>query len=217
MKIGILGTGMVGKNIGRKLAELGHEVMMGSRTSNNQSAIEWASQNGPKAAHGTFEDAAKFGGMLFLCVKGDAAKEAIEKAGIGNFKGKIVVDITNPLSFQEGREPLLFVSNTSSLSEDVQKTIPDALVVKTLNMVSSSVMTDPKKAVGEASMFISGNDSEAKAKVKKVLQDFGWKDVLDLGDIKAARGMEMLLPIWLRLWGTLQDGDFAFKIARKTH
>jgi 8-hydroxy-5-deazaflavin:NADPH oxidoreductase len=214
MKIGILGTGVVGGRIGDRLIELGYEVMMGSRTAGNESAGGWAKKGGAKATHGTFEDAAKFGEMIFLCTRGDADLEVIKLAKPQNFKGKVVVDISNPLDFSKGMPPSLFISNTNSLGEEVQKAIPGARVVKTLNLVSNEVMVNPAKFVKEATMFLCGNDDNAKDEVRKILVQFGWTDIMDLGDITGARGTEMLLPVWLRIWGTLQDGNFAFKIVR---
>jgi 8-hydroxy-5-deazaflavin:NADPH oxidoreductase len=214
MKIGILGTGMVGSRIGSRLIELGHEVMMGSRTAGNENAGAWAKKSGAKAFHGTFEDAAKFGEMIFFCTKGEVDLDVIRLAKLQNFKGKIVVDITNPLDFSKGMPPTLFLSNTTSLAEEVQKAIPEAFVVKTLNVVSNEVMVNPHKFAEEVTMFLCGNDEKAKDEVRKILMKFGWTDIIDLGDITGARGTEMLLPLWLRLWGTLQDGNFAFRIVR---
>lgn len=212
MKFGVLGTGMVGKRIASKLIQLGNEVMMGSRTAGNADASDWADKNGSKASHGTFGDAAKFGEILFLCVKGDAAVDALKLARHENLPGKIIIDLTNPLDFSGGMPPSLFISNTSSLGEEIQKAVPEARVVKTLNLVSNEIMGDPGKTGGEPTMFLCGNDSAAREEVKKILGQFGWKDILDLGDITGARGMEMLLPIWLRIWGIRNDGIFAFKI-----
>jgi predicted dinucleotide-binding enzyme len=213
MKIGVLGTGMVGSRIATKLVQLGYEVMMGSRTSNNEKAVEWAKKS--KAVHGTFEEAVKFGNIVFLCVLGEAVLEVLKLAKPENFKDKTVIDLTNALDFSKGMPPTLFISNTDSLGEEVQKAIPGANVVKTLNMIGNEIMVNPKLAGGEGTMFMSGNSKKAKEEVEKLLKEFGWSDILDLGDITNARGTEMLLPAWLRIWQTLQDGNFAFKIVRK--
>ena len=215
MKISVLGTGMVGERIATRLAELGNDVMMGSRTADNKTATEWARKNGSRAQCGTFEDAVKFGEIVFLCVKGEAVIEVIRLAKPANFKDKTVIDISNPLDFTRGMPPSLLISNTNSLGEEVQKAIPAARVVKTLNMVSNEIMTAPEKTGGEPTMFVCGNDASAKKQATALLASFGWKDILDLGDISSARGTEMLLPIWLRIWGVLNDGNFAFKIVRK--
>jgi 8-hydroxy-5-deazaflavin:NADPH oxidoreductase len=216
MKIGVLGTGMVGTRIATGLVGLGYEVMMGSRSADNAGAEDWRKIAGAHASHGTFRDAAAFGDLVFLCVKGDAALEVARLAGPESVRGKTVIDLTNPLDFSRGMPPALFVSNTDSLGEQVQKALPEAHVVKTLNIVSNEVMVDPGKTGGEPTMFLCGNDAHAKKEAAGILARFGWKDILDLGDITNARGTEMILPIWLRVWGVLQDGKFAFKVLRKS-
>lgn len=215
-KIGILGTGVVGQTIGSKLIELGYSVKMGSRTANNEKAASWVGKSGANSSAGTFEDAAKFGDIIFLCTKGDVTIDIVKLAKTENFKGKTVIDISNPLDFSKGMPPSLIphLSNTNSLGEEVQKTIPEAHVVKTLNIVNCEVMVNAKKSGGDPTMFVSGNNSESKAEVKSILNQFGWNDIIDLGDITTARGTEMLLPIWLRIWVATQNGYFAFKVVR---
>jgi 8-hydroxy-5-deazaflavin:NADPH oxidoreductase len=215
-KIGVLGTGIVGKTIGSKLIQLGYEVKMGSRTANNEKALAWVSANGKTASAGTFADAAAFGEIIFNCTKGDVVLQILEQAGRENFKGKILIDVSNPLDFSKGMPPTLIPSltNTNSLAEEIQKLLPDAKLVKTLNIVNCEVMVDAQKSGGDPTMFVSGNDTAAKAEVKKILDSFGWKDIIDLGDITTARGTEMLLPIWLRTWQATGSGNFAFKIVR---
>ena len=215
-RIGVLGTGMVGNTIGSKLIQLGYEVMMGSRTWANEKAQAWAATNGEKASAGTFEEAAKFGEVIFNCTKGDISLEVFKMAGPENFDGKTIVDIANPLDFSKGMPPSLLpqYSNTNSLGEEVQKLLPKANVVKTLNMVNCEVMVDAKKSGGDPTMFVSGNSAEAKAEATGLLKQFNWNDIIDLGDITTARGTEMLLPIWLRTWMATGNGYFAFKIVR---
>lgn len=215
MKIGILGTGDVGNTLGSKLTQLGYEVMMGSRTADNAKAIEWVASAGPKASQGTFEDAARFGEIVFICVKGEVTLDVLKLAKADSLKGKTVIDVSNPLDFSKGMPPSLLICNTDSLGEEVQKALPDANVVKTLNIVRHTVMVDPMRAGGEGTMFVCGNDANAKNDATVILNKFGWKDVIDLGDITAARGTEMLLPIWVRLYGKFQHGDISFKIFRK--
>jgi predicted dinucleotide-binding enzyme len=216
MQIGILGTGMVGATIGTKLVQLGHTVKMGSRTANNEKAAEWVKSAGANASQGTFSDAAAFGELLFNCTSGMGSLEALKQAGAANLKGKILIDVANPLDFSKGMPPSLGVCNTDSLGEQIQKAFPEAKVVKTLSTTNATVMVNPASvAGGDHTMFLSGNDSEAKAKVKDLLKNgFGWKDIVDLGDISAARGQEMILPLWLRLWGSLKTPAFNFRIAR---
>lgn len=215
-KIAVLGTGMVGNTIGTKLISLGYEVMMGSRSATNEKALAWAEANGEKASAGTFEEAAKFGDPIFNCTKGEIALEVFKMAGPRNFAGKTVIDIANPLDFSKGMPPSLIpaLSNTNSLGEEIQKLLPEANIVKSLNIVNCEVMVDAKKSGGEPTMFVSGNNAAAKQEVNDILQQFGWTDIIDLGDISTARGTEMLLPIWLRTWQATGNGHFAFKIVR---
>jgi predicted dinucleotide-binding enzyme len=215
-KIAVFGTGVVGKTIGTKLIRLGYEVMMGSRTVTSEKAIAWVDASGKHASAGSFADAAAFGEIIFNCTKGEAALEIFKQAGIENFKNKIIVDISNPLDFSKGMPPSLIpeFTNTNSLGEEIQKLLPDADVVKTLNIVNYEVMVDPAKSGGDATMFISGNNADVKEKVKAILNQFGWKDIIELGDITTARGSEMLLPIWLRIYMATGNGNFAFKIVR---
>ncbi|MBK7334705.1 MAG: NAD(P)-binding domain-containing protein [Saprospirales bacterium] len=215
-KIGIFGTGMVGNTIGSKLIQLGYQVKMGSRSANNEKAAAWAAQNGPNASTGTFSDAADFGEIIFNCTKGDASPEVFRLAGADRLKGKPVIDISNPLDFSKGMPPSLMpdYSNTYSMGEELQKLAPGAHIVKTLNIVNCEVMVDAKRSGGDPTMFVSGNDAGAKQEVTDILRQFGWNDVIDLGDITTARGTEMLLPIWLRTWMATGNGHFAFKIVR---
>ncbi len=215
IKIGVLGTGMVGNAIGSKLIQLGYEVKMGSRTADNQKAAEWVSKTGSKSSQGTFEDAAKFGELLFLCVKGEFASDVLKMAKEEYINNKIIIDLTNPLDFSKGMPPILFISNNDSLGEMLQRNFPKVNIVKSLNIVNCEVMVKPKITGGDPTMFLCGNDSKAKEEVKKILKQFGWADIIDLGDISNARGLEMLLPIWLRTRNALHDFHFAFKIVRK--
>jgi 8-hydroxy-5-deazaflavin:NADPH oxidoreductase len=214
MRIGILGTGDVGRRLGTKLVSLGHEVKMGSRTASNPMASEWAKAGGSKASAGTFADAAKFGEVVFNCTAGSASLEALKQAGGNNLEGKVLIDVANPLDFSKGMPPTLTVCNTDSLAEQIQRAHPGAKVVKALNTLSNVVMVNPGLVPGEHDVFVCGNDVQAKAKVVEVLRSFGWRNPIDLGDITAARGLEMLLPLWVRLYGTLQSPNFNFKIAR---
>lgn len=216
MKIAILGTGNVGDTIGSKLIELGHEVMMGSRTLNNEKALAFVAKNNERASNGTFANAASFGEVIFNCTKGEISIEALKMAG-NEMNGKILVDIANPLDFSNGMPPSLIpsLSNTNSLGEEIQKTFPNIKVVKTLNTMWCGLMVNPNLiGNGEHVNYICGNDEEAKAKVISLLNELGWKNefILDLGDIKSARATEAVLPIWLRVYGATKNGAFNFKI-----
>jgi predicted dinucleotide-binding enzyme len=216
MKIGIFGTGMVGAAIANKLVSLGHEVKMGSRTANNEKAVAWAKAAGAKASQGTFADAAAFGELFFNCTLGASTLDALKAAGADNLKGKTLIDLSNPLDFSKGMPPSLFAGNTDSLGERIQAAFPDTKVVKTLNTVTAEIMVNPGKiGGGDHHMFICGNDAGAKSTVGEFLKtQFGWKNLVDLGDITNARGMESYLPLWIRLWGSLKTGEFNIKIVR---
>ncbi len=216
MKIGIFGTGMVGQAIGSKLVSVGHSVMMGSRQAGNEKAVAWVQKAGAGASEGSFADAAAFGEMLFHCGLGHAALDILHAAGTDHLKGKILVDLTNPLDFSKGMPPTLFVSGNDSLGERIQAAFPDTKVVKSLNTMSNAVMINPAALSADHDVFVSGNDADAKAQVTALLQEsFGWKSVVDLGDITTARGTESYLLLWLRLWGCLGTGDFNIKIVKK--
>jgi predicted dinucleotide-binding enzyme len=213
MKIGILGTGMVGEALGTKFSQLGHQVKMGSRTANNEAATKWAKSAGANASQGTFNDAAQFGEMVFICLKGAVFLEVAKTLNAGALSGKVLIDVSNPLDSSHGLPMSLSICNTNSLGEEVQKALPSAKVVKTLNIVNCQVMVDPAKA-GHPTMLVCGNDAQAKQKVTSLLKDMGWRDVLDLGDIKSSRGTEMLLPLWLNLFGSFGNPYFGFKVVR---
>lgn len=216
MKIAVLGTGIVGNTIGSKLVELGHEVMMGSRTKNNEKAAGWAAKSGSKASSGTFAEAAAFGEIIFNCTKGEIALEALKLAGEENMSGKVLIDLSNPLDFSKGMPPSLIpaLSNTNSLGEEIQKNFPSVKVVKTLNTMNCNLMVNASLVPGEHDVFVCGNDTSAKQKAKEALGWFGWKNPIDLGDLSGARATEMLLPIWIRLWGAYGSPNFNFKIVK---
>jgi 8-hydroxy-5-deazaflavin:NADPH oxidoreductase len=215
MKIGVLGTGMVGQTIASKLVGLGHDVKMGAREAKNEKAASWAGKSGAKASHGTFADAAAFGELVFVCTNGMGTLAAVRAAG-ENLDGKVLVDVTNPLDFSKGMPPTLFVSNTDSLGEQIQRELPEAKVVKTLNTVNCNLMVDPGKvAGGDHTIFVSGNDAAAKGRVTEILKGwFGWKSVVDLGDVTTARGTEAYLHLWIRTFAALGTADFNVKIVK---
>ena len=214
MRIGILGSGGVAKTLGGKLAGGGHEVKLGSRDPGK--LAEWVAGAGGGASAGSFAEAAAYGEVVLNATAGVASLAALELAGAANLDGKVLVDIANPLDFSRGMPPTLTVVNTDSLGEQIQRALPRARVVKALNTVNASVMIAPESvAGGDHHLPICGNDAAAKAEVTEWLRDwFGWRHVLDLGDITAARGMEMWLPLWLRLWGALGTPSFNLKLVR---
>jgi len=217
MRIAVLGTGTVGETIGSKLVALGHEVKMGSRSPDNPKARAWVAKAGGGASQGTFADAARFGEIAFNCTAGTASIEALEAAGRENLAGKILIDLANPLEFSAGMPPSLSIVNTDSLGEQIQRVFPETKVVKTLNTVNATVMVNPGLVPGDHDLFVSGNDSAAKAQVIDILTGwYGWKreNVIDLGDISTARGTEMLLPLWLRLMFAFGNPHFNFHVVR---
>ncbi len=225
MKIGILGTGVVGQTLAEKLVQLGHQVIMGTR--DKQATLsktgkdnfgrpafsEWQ-KNNSKVQLGTYSDAASFGEFLINATSGTGSLDALTLAGEKNLANKVLLDISNPLDFSKGMPPTLTICNTDSLAEQIQRTFPKSKVVKSLNTLTAMLMTNPGLLPEPTNIFLNGNDSGAKAEVKKLLSSFGWndKDIIDMGDITTARGTEQTLPIWVRLWGTLQTPMFNFKI-----
>lgn len=206
MKIGVLGTGMVGDAIASKLVALGHEVMMGSREATNQKAAAWARRVGIRAKCGTFADTAAFGDLLFNCTHGASSLEALRAAGEEHLGEKVLVDVANVLPHEE-RGP-------QSLGEMIQKAFPRTKVVKALNTINCQLMVDASRVAGSHTVFMSGNDAGAKKTVRELLGAFGWEDVIDLGDIGTARAAESYLSLWLALWKTLGTADFNIKVAR---
>ncbi len=202
MDIGVLGTGNVGRTIAAKLFELGHDVQVGSRTAKDDAV--------------TFADAAAHGELVFNCTAGDKSLEALRMAEADNLADKILVDVANPLDFSRGMPPILAVCNADSLGEDIQRLFPRSKVVKALNTVNCSVMVDPALLPGEHDVFICGNDEGAKREVRELIHTFGWPDehIIDLGDIEGARGMEMYLPLWLRLMAREESANFNIKVVR---
>jgi predicted dinucleotide-binding enzyme len=222
MRIGVLGTGIVGNTIGAALVAGGHDVRMGSRSATNPKAADWvascrAAGHPGRASHGTFSDAASFGEVLFNCTAGAVSIQALEAAGRDNLRGRILIDLSNPLDFSKGMPPTLTVCNTDSLGERIQAAFPETRVVKSLNTINCFVMVDPRRVPGDHVIFVSGNDTAAKQAVARLLGEwFGWqaRNIVDLGDITTARGTEMMLPLWIRLMLGLGTADFNFNLVR---
>jgi len=216
VRIAVLGTGTVGKTIASKLVELGHEVTIGSRSPDNAALLEWVGETGARASGGTFADAAAAGELVFNCTAGGASLEALAAAGAENLAGKTLIDVANPLDFSQGMPPTLSVCNDDSLGERIQAAFPKARVVKALNTVNTAVMVAPDSVPGDHNLFVCGNDAAAKSEASALLESFGWpRDALiDLGDISAARGPEMYLPLWLRLMGSLGTAQFNIEVRR---
>lgn len=218
MNIAVLGTGMVGQAIAARLLELGHSVVIGTRDpqatlAGNEAFSAWRGAH-PGVGLATFADAAAGADLVVNASSGAVTLDVLGLAGVENLAGKVLVDIANPLDFSAGFPPTLSVKDTDSLGEQVQRAFPRTRVVKTLNTLTASLMVDPGSLGESSTVFVSGEDDAAKATVVELLQSFGHDDVIDLGGIETARGTEMLLPIWLRLMGTLGTGHFNFKVVR---
>ncbi len=214
MDIGILGTGIVGKTIGSRLVELGHSVKMGARLPNNDHARAWARSEGRLASYGTFADAGAFGEILFNCTAGKGSLSALATIRNADLNDKILIDVANPLDFTRGAPPVMTVCNFDSLAEQIQREHPTLRVVKALNTMNVDVMVYPKRIRSPHDALLCGNNSEAKVTVARILTDwFGWDNVIDLGDLTNARGMEMVVPLWISLQKKLGTNIFNFKIA----
>ena len=212
MKIGVLGTGATGQTIGSKLVQLGHDVMLGSRDEANPTAVAWAKDAGHNALYGTFMNAAEFGEIIFNCTLGTATLAALHLAGERNLKGKVLIDTSNPIDRSTGIWRLT-VCNTDSLGEQIQREFPGAKVVKTLNTVNANVMVNPSKLIEKTDVFVSGNDIEAKATVVRILKEwFGWREVIDLGDIVTARSVEMYVLLWHDMRNAISSQRFNIKL-----
>ncbi len=216
MKIGVLGTGMVGVALATKLVELGHDVVMGAREASNEKAAAWKAKMRGKAATGTFADAAKHGTLLINATRGSGSIAALDLAGGNNLNGKVLLDVANPLDFSKGMPPTLTVTNTDSLGEQIQRAFPEVKVVKTLNTVNASLMVMPRSLPQEHSVFLAGNDNLAKKAAAALLKEFGWRDaeIVDVGSIQASRGLEAWLLLWVSLMGALGTPHFNLKLVK---
>jgi predicted dinucleotide-binding enzyme len=225
MNIAVLGTGMVVRAVAARLSCLGHDVTIGTRDPQatrarnepdgmgNPPFLTWTADH-PEVDDATLGEAAASAELVVNATNGSGALAALEQAGADHVAGKVLIDISNPLDFSQGFPPTLFVKDTDSLGEQIQRTFPQARVVKTLNTVNADLMVNPASLGAESSVFVSGDDAAAKTTVTELLESFGHTDVIDLGDISTARGTEMLLPVWLRLVGALGTAAFNFKIVR---
>lgn len=226
MKIAVLGTGTVGRALAAGLAAAGHAVTVGTRdvaatlsrvatdSMGNPPFADWRRQHQDVGVESLAEAAA--GAQLVVnALSGPASLPGLEAVGEANLAGKVLVDVANPLDFSRGMPPSLTVCNTDSLGEQIQRRFPSALVVKALNTVNAGIMVDPAGlGGGDHTVFVSGDDATAKAQVVALLESMGWSDVIDLGDITTARGTEMYLALWVRLFGVLGTPTFSIKVVR---
>ena len=213
MRIGILGSGDVGRALGTAFAACGHEAKLGSRDANNPKVKDWVAKGGVHAAGGTFEDVAKFAEVIVLATLWTGTENALRLAGVQNLAGKVLIDATNPLDFST-MPPKLSVGGTDSTGEQVQRWAPAARVVKAFNIVGNAHMFRPAFPGGPPDMFICGNDAAAKATVSQILNEFGW-EVIDLGGIEGSRYLEPLAMVWIAHGVRSKSWNHAFKLLKK--
>ncbi|MCI4358521.1 MAG: NAD(P)-binding domain-containing protein [Thermoplasmata archaeon] len=214
MNVGILGSGDVGKALGRGFVARGDSVMIGSRTPESSGLTDWIAEVGARGRTGTFGQSAAFGEVLVVATNGQAVEAAIELAGAEHFTGKLVIDTTNALDFSRGMPPGLFTDGKQSLSERIQRKLPGAKVVKCFNVVPNSLMVNPKTKEGAPDMLLCGDDEGAKKRTKEILTSFGWTGVIDLGGLKEAVWLEAWVPLWVRIAGALGNYNVALKVVR---
>jgi 8-hydroxy-5-deazaflavin:NADPH oxidoreductase len=223
MKIGIIGSGVVAQTLGSKLVELAHDVVLGTRDPKKldekklfaSTLREWLDRIKNRAKLATFAEAAAHGEILINATSGTVSLDALKLAAADKVGPKILIDAANELDHSKGMPPAVLASQERCLAEKIQATFPNLRVVKTLNTIGAPVMVNPKAVGGgDHTVFVSGNDAEAKAQVTKLLESFGWSDVLDLGDIGSARGPEMYMAMWIRLWGATKTGMLNVKVVR---
>jgi 8-hydroxy-5-deazaflavin:NADPH oxidoreductase len=214
MRVGIVGSGMVGTTVGTRLMQLGHKVLLGTRDAASPTATEWAATSGGTV--GTYPEAVKHGELIINATAGTSSVAALRQADPDDLVHKVVIDIANPLDFSNGFPPSLNPVNTDSLGEQLQAAFPQARIVKTLNTVLASIMIDPRSLPGRHDIFLAGNDEEAKDTARELLIEFGWpvEDIIDLGGIRAARGTEMFMALWLGLDAALGTGNFNIRVVR---
>jgi predicted dinucleotide-binding enzyme len=214
MKVGIFGTGDVGRALGHAFVALGHDVKMGAREAGNEKAASWVKENGPKASAGTFAEVGEFCELAVLATLGVANEAVLKAAGPERLAGKIIIDATNPLAHKPGAPPGLAISGNDSGGEQVQRAVPKSHVVKAFNIVGNAHMFRPDFAGGPPDMFFCGNDDGAKKRVGALLTDFGWNPV-DIGGIEGSRYLEAMCMVWV-LYAIKQGGwNHAFKMLRK--
>jgi predicted dinucleotide-binding enzyme len=212
MRVGVMGSGEVGRRLAEGFSARSHAAMIGSRDPSKAELRDWLSGDGSGVEAGSFEQAAAHGELIVLAVLGSAAEEAIADAGPDNFRGKVVIDAMNPLDFSGGFPPKLSISGEDSLGERVQRALPDARVVKAFNTIGNPYFVDPSFSEGQPTMLIAGDDQEAKDTVRDVLTDFGWSDTLDIGGIEGSRELEAICIVWVKIGGARGAWDHGFRL-----
>ena len=211
-RVGVLGTGEVGRRLAAGFLSRGHEVMIGSRDPEKPELQEWLAGEGVGIEAGTFAETAAHGELLVLALFGTAAENVIAEAGPEKFSGKVMIDAMNPLDFAAGFPPKLAISGEDSLGERVQRAVPEAKVVKAFNIIGNAYFVDPSFPEGQPTMLIAGDDEDAKRTVADVLNDFGWPDPIDIGGIEGARELEAICIAWVKIGGARGAWDHGFKL-----
>ncbi len=211
-RVGVLGSGEVGRCLAAGFRGRGHDVMLGSRDPGKPELQEWLSGDGTGVKVGTFAEVARHGELLVLALLGNVAEQAVTDAGVENFNGKVVIDAMNPLDFSAGFPPKLSIAGDDSLGERIQRALPDAKVVKAFNTIGSPYFVDPSFGAGTPTMLIAGDDESAKRTVEDVLADFGWADTIDIGGIEGARELEAICIAWVKIGGARGAWDHGFMV-----
>ena len=212
IRVGVLGSGEVGRRLAQAFRSRGHDVVIGTRGPDKPELSEWLAGDGVGVAVGTFAQAAAHGELLVLAVLGNAAEQAIDDAGRASFGGKVVIDAMNPLDFSGGFPPKLSISGEDSLGERVQRTLPESKVVKAFNTIGNAYFVNPSFSEGKPTMLIAGNDHEAKRTVAELLADFGWEGTFDIGGIEGSRELEAICIAWVKIGGLRGAWDHGFKL-----
>ena len=211
MKIGILGSGIVGQSLAAGFLQHGHDVMLGTRDVAKPEVQAWLAAAGPHAQAGTFAQTAEFAELAVLATLWSGTEAALSAAGAGNLRGKIVIDATNPLRVGEDGVPSLALGSSDSGGEQVQRWLPGANVVKAFNIISAYAMVHPQFPGGPPTMFIAGDDEAARGAVSKICTTFGW-EVIDIGNLRGARLLEPLAMLWITHGFRSGTWDHAFKL-----
>jgi 8-hydroxy-5-deazaflavin:NADPH oxidoreductase len=213
MRIAVIGTGHAGRTLAQGFQRTGHDVVVGTRDPDaTRAREEWAGLDVPLAALGVVAADAD---LVVNATNGQASLAALGEVGSDHLAGKVILDVANPLDFSQGFPPTLSVKDTDSLAEQIQRAFPDARVVKSLNTVTAAVMVDPSTVGdGDTTVFVAGDDEGARQQVSELLRELGWLDIVELEGLQNARGLEMWLPLWVRLMGALGTGDFNIKLVR---
>jgi predicted dinucleotide-binding enzyme len=213
MRIAVIGTGHAGRTLAQGFQRTGHDVIVGTRDPDaTRAREEWLGLDVPLAALGMVAADAD---LVVNVTNGQASVAALGEVGSDHLAGKVILDVANPLDFSQGFPPTLSVKDTDSLAEQIQRAFPEARVVKSLNTVTAAVMVDPSTVGdGDTTVFVAGDDEEARQQVSELLRELGWLDIVELDGLQNARGLEMWLPLWVRLMGALGTGQFNIKLVR---